>query len=586
MRGRKPKIVTDSVTGRAGIQAGIVLCLGLITAGGCTSFWRSGSDEGDKDAHLRELLKVPKAPDLIRDASIVQGMNTIQVDGVAAVNGLPGTGAPAIPSAYRDQLLDEMRRHEVQDPNHFLELNQTALVRVRAYVPPGARRGDPVDLKIFSPPRTETKDLHGGWVLESRLRHQQVLQSSVRQSDVMIVGTGPVLTRADYDPATDDAYRIEGKVLGGGRIQITRKLGLILRPEFQHVKMSAAISSAINRRFFFFDGTTRRGIAKAIEDDYIEVEIHPRYRDNVGRMMAVVRALGVAPESSATQVRLTDLANRLSEPATAFDAALQLEGLGESAIPTLLQGLESSNPELRFYAAEALAYLDRSEAIEPLIEATRNTAAFRHSALLALQGIDQQSAIKGLASLMIEPSLETRYGAFCSIRRRPDGRQHLAGRVVGDAFRLYEVAPDGPPAVIVSLRQSPEIVLMGSPQNLQIHSYLLGPSGIILKTDPEKPDHLRISRFKAGEGDRRVVVPSSVRAVLEGIVEVGGGYGDAVAVLREAKQKGFLLDQLAIDPLPQPLRTYFREDEQEDEDDSAAENENAPDSDATAAVTQ
>ncbi|WP_442507520.1 flagellar basal body P-ring protein FlgI [Novipirellula sp. SH528] len=576
MRGRKPKVTTDSVNGRVRVNVLMAVCVVFIAAGGCTSFWRNGSEESDKEAHLRELMKVPKPPDLIRDASIVQGMNTIAVDGVAAINGLPGTGAPAVPSVFRDQLLDEMRRHEVQDPNHFLELDETALVRVRAFVPPGARRGDPVDLKITSPPRTETTDLHGGWMLESRLRHQQVLQSSVRQSDVMIVGTGPLLTRADHDTASDAAYRLEGRILGGGRIQISRKIGLILRPQYQHVKMASAIAAAINRRFYFFDGTTRRGIAKAMEDDYIEIEVHPRYRDNIGRMMAVVRAMGVAPESSATQTRLTDLGKRLSEPSTASDAALQLEGLGDSAIPTLLQGLESSNPELRFYAAEALAYLDRVEAIDPLVTAAVQTSAFRHPALLALQGLDQRQAVEGLTRLMNEQSLETRYGAFCSIRRRADGRQHLSGRVVGDAFRMYEVAPDGPAAVIVSLQESPEIVLMGRPQNLQITSHLMGPAGIILKNDPEKPGFIRISRFRAGEDDRLLIVPSSLHSVVEGIAEVGGGYGDVVAVLREAKKKGYLVDQLAISPLPRAMRTYFRDDNDESDD----ENESGSQSDA------
>lgn len=543
----------------------------FVTASGCTSFWPGKSEEKEKEKRLAELMKVPKPPDLIGEASIIQGMNTVQVDGVAAVNGLPGTGAPAIPSAYRDQLLEEMRRYDVKDPNHFLELNETSLVRVRAYVRPGARRGDSVDLTILSPPKTDATDLHGGWVLESRLRHQQVLQSSVRQSEVMIIGTGPVLTRADYDPTTDRSYRLEGMVLGGGRVQINRKLGLILRPEFQHVKMATAISSAINNRFYFFDGTTRRGISKAVEDDFIELEVHPRYQNNIARMMAVVRAMGVAPESSATQVRLTKLAERLADPGTAADAALQLESLGESAIPTLLTGLKSTNPELRFYAAEALAYLDRPESIDPLVEAIRDTGAFRHSGLLALQGFEQRLAIDGLRSLMKVSSLEARYGAFCAIRRRPDGRQVLSPRVMGDSFRLYVVSPESPAAIAVSLSESPEIVLMGQLQSIQMDSHLIGPAGIILKAD-EKPNHIKISRFRAGHDDRRVIVPSSVRAVIEGIVEVGGGYGDAVAILRELKHKGYLKDQLAIDPLPRALRTYFREELTSNEDgDDASE---------------
>ncbi|TWU37308.1 HEAT repeat domain-containing protein [Novipirellula artificiosorum] len=571
MRGRQLPLVFDLVPPHLlklrAVTVGLLVLFGVMGLGGCSSLWNGDSEDGERDARLRELLKVPAPPDLIRDAAITQGMHTIQVDGVAAVNGLSGTGGAAIPSVYRDQLLEEMRRHDVPDPNHFLELNDTALVRVRSFVPPGARRGDPVDLRILSPPRTETKDLHGGWVMENRLRHQQMLQSSVRQSEVMVVGTGPLLTRADHDPSADEAYCLEGVVLGGGRIQVDRKLGLILRPEYQHVKMAAAIAAAINRRFYFFDGTTRRGIAKAIEDDYIEIETHPRYRGNEARMVAVIHALGVAPESSATQERLLELASRLAEPATASDAALQLEGLGESAIPTLLEGLQSSNPELRFYAAEALAYLDRTEAIEPLVEAARDVAAFRHPALLALQGIEQHLAIDGLSRLLQEPSLETRYGAFCAIRRRPDGRQHLTAEALGDSFRLYEIPSDALPAIVVSLKEHPEIVVFGTPQPMQISTFLMGPHGVMLKSDPKQPGMLRVSRFQAGKDDMRATVASDIRSVIQGIAAVGGGYGDVVAVLREAKEKGFLKDQLAINPLPKSLRTYFREDPPESEED-------------------
>lgn len=225
-------------------------------------------------------------------------------------------------------------------------------------------------------------DLSGGWLLDTRLRQQiavkkQLMQSSVRQSEVMGVGAGPILTSAATTGSTDANNKIEGSVISGGRVQTSRLLALVLRPQYRHVAMSSAIASAINRRFFFFDGTTRKGIAEPLEDDYIQLEVHPRYRDSIGRLMAVVRAIGVAPESSDTQKRLASLAIKLASPTTAADAAIQLEGIGDSAVPTLIDGLKSSNPELRFYAAEALAYLDRTEAIVPLESAVREVAAFR-----------------------------------------------------------------------------------------------------------------------------------------------------------------------------------------------------------------
>lgn len=542
------------------------ITLSLTAAGGCTSFWKRDQNDPSNNPKLAKLLKVPDPPDLIREAAIPHGMQSVRVNGVAIVNALPDTGGPALPSTFRDMLLEEMKRKEIPNPNDFLELNTTALVQVLGTIPPGSRRGDTIDLEILTPTKTEATDLHGGWLLDTRLRHQKVLDSAVRSSDVLAVGTGPVLTRGDHEGEADGALRVQGTVLSGGVVQNDRKLGLVLRPDFQHVKMSAAIAQAINHRFYFFDGSTRRGIAEPIEDDFIQLDVHPRYRNSVSRLMAVIRAIGVAPESSNTQVRLTELGERMKLPAKAADAALQLEGLGEPAIPTLLDAVQSSNPELRFYAAEALAYLDREEAVDPLIAAIRAEPAFRAPALKALEDMQHHNVVEGLQRLMDSPSLETRYGGFSTLRNREDGRQKLAGQNLRGTYRLYQVASTAQPAVVVSLRRNPEIVLFGDVQPLQIETFFLGPSGIMIRSVSET-GQLRISRFQAGKDDAFAEVDNTLAGILEGLTEVGGGYGDAVALLRMAKTQGILPDQLAFDPLPKNLRTYYR-NEGSDEDDS------------------
>ena len=539
--------------------------IAIIATSGCTSFWQRDSKDSDGESHLRELMKVPDPPKLVREAAVPRGMRPINVHGVGLVNSLANTGGPADPSSLRDQLLEEMRRNGVSDPNQILELQDTALVQVTARIPAGARRGDPLDLEVVAPPRSRVSDLHGGWLLDTRMRHRQVLDSSVRQSDVLAMATGAVVTRANCKPGQDASLKTEARVLGGGLVQSERKLGLILRPEYQHVKMASRIAEAINRRFFFFDGSTRRGIAKAVEDDYIEIEVHPRYRGNEYRMMAVILALSPDLNAASTQLRLSELAKQLSNPVTASDASLQLEGLGEDAIPTLTAGVESLNEELRFYAAETLAYLDQTAAIGPLEMSIRQEPAFRHSALTAMEGITNPLAADALERLFDEASMETRYGAFVALRKRDDAQRRLHGQAVADGVMLYDIPSKAAPAIAVSLKQAPEIVLFGDVQDLQINGFLRGPSGLILKPDTADPSLVRISRFRPGNEDRRVVVSNSIEDVIRGIGQVGGGYGDLIQVLREAKEKGFLADQLAFDPLPEPLRTYYRDEERSDE---------------------
>ena len=430
---------------------------------------------------------------------------------------------------------------------------------MRAFVPPGAKRGDKIDLAIITPDRSQATDLRGGWLLNTRLRHKRMLNRSVRTSDVMATGTGYVLTRASHQPGEDENLKIEGRVLRGGVVQKDRELNLVLRPNYKHVKMSAAIAGAISRRFFFYDGTTRRGIAKAVEDDLIQLDVHPRYADNLPRMISVIMAMSIKPESSSTQSLLTSLGARMREPATASDAALQLEAVGENAVPTLLESLKSPNPEIRFYAAEALGYLDRTEAIDPLVEAARDYAAFRHPALLALRGMPHLMVDDAVRRLFDESSIETKYGAFVTLRQRDDGPRRLGALAVGDSFRMYQMPSTAPPAVVLSLREEPELVLFGKKPMIEFTNHLFGPRGLILKADSNTPEEVRISRFRPGKQDRRVVVGNSVAEIAKGIIAVGCGYGEVIEVLRKAKDSGMLKAQLALDPLPDGGRTYYRD---------------------------
>lgn len=531
----------------------------VILLSGCSSLMKSQKDKEAEDEKIRKLLVAPAPPDLIGTATVPHGLTFLAIEGVAAINGLPGTGGPIAPSVYRDELIEEMRRNDVANPHAFLELPETALVRVQGVIGPGARRGDAIDIRVVSPSESDATDLHGGWLMDTRLRQQQRLAGAVRKSDVLAVGMGPVLIRADHESESDPALKLQGLVLGGGRVQQERKLGLVIRPEYQHVKMASQFAKEINARFYFFDGSTRTGIAKALEDDFIGIQIHPRYRRNIHRLMAVVAMVSPAGESSHTQAVLTDLGQRLNEPTTANDAAIQLEALGDSAIPTLLSGLSHANPEIRFYAAQSLAYLDRKEAIVPLTEAARSEAAFRYPALIALEGMDNRAALEALASLMNESSIETRYGAMRSIRRRPDRESVLRSTIMESGYRYYKIASTAPPFIAISLSEAPEIVCFGDDAEVRIDDFLLGPGGLVIRPGETDRQTLRISRFVPGTEDRRAEVPATIEGLLTGISSVGGGYGEAIAVLRAAKTNQHIRCGLALDPLPQAMRTYHRE---------------------------
>ncbi len=534
--------------------------MGLMAAsGGCSALTKSRSEADAQQKNLTKLMVAPDPPALVREAAVPHGLTFLSVEGVAVVNGLPGTGGPIAPSPFRDEIIDEMKHREIPDPHLFLELPETALVRVQAIIPPAARRGDILDLRIISPPKTDATDLHGGWLMDTRLRQQQKLAGAVRKSDVLAIGQGAITSRADHETGEDVALRLQGTVVGGGRVQQDRKLGLVIRPEYQHVKTASQLTAAINDRFYFFDGSKRSGIAKAIEDDFIEVQVHPRYRHNIHRLMAVIAMVCPQGESAQTQTVLADLGLRLKQPTTADEAGLQLEAIGNAAIPTLIGELTNPNAEVRFHAAQALAYLDRNEAIEPLAQLARDEAAFRYQAIVAIEGMTGRPPLDALKSLFDSPSMEARYGALRSIRRRVDRDTAVRSTHMQSGYRLYRVPSTAAPFIAVSLTEAPEIVCFGEDDSVAINDFLHGTGGIVIRPHETAARQLHVSRFTPGGADKRVEVPATIEGLLTGIDMVGGGYGDAIAILRKAKTNNQITCGLALDPLPQSLRTYHRD---------------------------
>lgn len=536
-------------------------------------------DLDEVNLHREKLLKVPEMPDLVKQAAIPHGLNFISVESIAAINGLPGTGGSIPPSPMRDELIEEMKRHDVSDPQLFLERPEIALVRVQAIIPPGARRGDPLDLRILSPPQTSARNLYRGWLLDTRLRQRQLLSGAVRKSDVMVVGTGEVLTRANVENGEDENLKLEGYVLGGGKIQQDRRLGLVIRPEFQHAKLSAKLAHEINQRFYYYNGTAKGGIAKAVEDDFIEIAVHQRYRRNIHRLMAVVGNVYARGENGDIQGRLVDLGRQLNEPMTAADAALQLESLGQSAVPTLLDGMKNPDAEIRFYATEALAYLDRSEAIEPLEAFAADEPAFRYAALIALEAMEGRASLDALQRLLHRDSIEVRYGALRSIRRRSDGQVLMRPTKLGSSVDLYMIASQSSNFIAVSTADRPEIVCYGADAAVRISDFLMGPGGLMIRPDQDHPNQLVVTSFRPGTADRRTTCAANVSGMLEAVVHVGGNYGACVEVLRTAKNRGFIDCGLAIAPLPEAMRDYHRPDET-----ALADLAGLPPTDYTAAV--
>lgn len=499
---------------------------------------------------------------LIGDSTAPFGFDSMQVESVGLVKRLRGDGGDPDVGPLRGIILRDMQRRDVRYPNAELQSSDSAMVQVRAVLRPGIKAGERFDVEVKAPPEAHAVSLRGGYLLESDLTDVAILGGRWAEGRRWARAKGPVL----IDPTAgkeDDAGRTQrGRILGGGIALKDRAMGLVIF-ENPSIVLSQRIGGAINQRF---NMTNRSGIRVPVATpktpEYIELVVHPRYEDNVARYVRVVRSIAVAERPLERAKRLESLERRLLDPVSAQGAALQLEAIGEEAIPTLKAGLVSSDPEVRFYSAEALAYLDQSEAAPVLALIARDDRGFRAHALAALSAMDSASAFEELRMLLTAKSVETRYGAFRSLWAMDSNDSLTRGQWQGQEFCLHELPQlPGEPLVHVTRSYRPEVVLFGAVPRLKTPLLLEAGKEIVIRSDDA--GRLVVSRFSLYKDDiddhspiDRLEVDADVASVVRAIAEVGGRYPDVLEALNSAKQKGYLTCRFEIDALPDPGRSH------------------------------
>jgi flagellar basal body P-ring protein FlgI len=532
-----------------GLRASMLLVLAL--AAGCNGLSirsQSPEDESTTEADKRTL---------VGDCATAFGMYSVKIESVGLVTNLPGTGSDPPPSSERARVMSEMKTLGVENPNQLLASPNTDLVLIRGYLRPGIQEGDRFDVEVRVPTRSENKGLRGGWLMSSRLTELAVAGGSLRQGEVAGTAEGPILV----DPsANNDAGRImlsRGRVLNGGVSKITRPLGLVIKPHYRTVHVSSQIGAAVNRRFHTYKQGVKAGCANPKTDQFIDLTLHPRYKDNVERFVRVVRSLPLKESSDEQLARLALLERNLLDPITSASAALKLEAVGKPAIPVLKKGLESPNVEVRFYAAEALAYLDERAAAAPLGEIARDQPAFRAFAMAALGAMDDFEACETLRNLLSSPSAETRYGAFRALWAMNEHDPYIIDQKITDEFHYHVLDVTGPPMIHFTRNNRPEFVVFGRDQRFT-HPLSLeaGPRILLNSTDP---DHITVSRFEVGRPDQKRVVSMQVDEVIRAISDLGGTYPDVVQALQQAKATKALPSRLEMEAVPKAGRIYQRE---------------------------
>ena len=526
-------------------------------------------DEDESGDDFETKLDVP----MVGDYVTFSGLNRVVLEGVGLVHGLNGTGGNPPPSPYRDLLMDDMRRRNVRDSKELLQSPNTALVVVRAFLPPLVSRGDRFDIEVRIPGDTGATSLTGGRLLETILSETAIVPGrGMMKGDMVAKARGPILNSTGEGSQDSLAGVLKrGRVLGGGLSLVDRDMALYVKSDFRTYRNITRLADRIGERFFAYNEYgTQEPLSKPQTDQRIILKVHPNYRNNYPRYLQVIQNIAFRETPVSRRIRMKRLEKDLMQPELAEQAALQLEAIGNDAVPVLRAGLKHRNLECRFHSALALAYLGESDGIAVLSEAALKERAFRVFAFAALSMIDDSQANLALRNLMsAQPGLdgdpydsaETRYGAFRALWTLDKRDPFLAGEKLNREFWIHTLDTRGGPIVHLTHWRRAEVSIFGSDQQFRTPLALRAGDHIMVTCRPGS-DQVTVSRFLRTGKDLKKVVSTRIEDVVRAAASLGASYPDISQMMVQADRQKNLPGRFEIDALPQAGRVYYRESAQ------------------------
>ncbi|HEU5117274.1 MAG TPA: flagellar basal-body P-ring protein, partial [Isosphaeraceae bacterium] len=384
----------------------------------------------------------------------------------------------------------------------------------------------------------------------------------------------------------------QGRVLGGAKIKLEEvPYALVLKENRRSVKNAGLISGIVGQRFFYLDGVNQKSMAQTkATDQYLALKVPRNYHQNQARYFQVLQLLPVVDTPDLRADRLERWGKELLDPKTCGQAAMKLEGMGRNAVDTLKTGLDHENPLVRYFSAEALAYLNDGSGADELMKVVTTWPEFRAFALAALAASDQASTLTKLRDLMANPDPEIRYGAFNALKAADEENSYL-GKVrilkdrmpeppddpnsdeamafqiamaravrarASDPFSLYLVDCEGPPMIHVSNTRRCEIVVFGDRQRL-LPPVVLGSASSVLLNASQGDNSVQIARISPealDQSDTKINSSLDLGEVIKEAANLGATYPQIVEILRMADRQKNLEGPLVVDAIPEPVSDY------------------------------
>lgn len=542
------------------------VCIGLLTLAvstgtiGCSSWMnRKKEVKFDKDVRkFRELMEDPDRPRIVGEVASALGLAAKQYDSFGLVHNLPGTGGIVKPGQHREIILSDMRQRDIPNPEKVLDSPETAMVKLQSFANPGDRKNDLLDVSVEVSSECNATDLREGYVLPARLRELVSLDGRLRKSNDKANVSGEVVVFPKSYRESDELELRKGVIIGGAKLLESHKLGLQLDKDYRHVLIVKKIQEAINSRFFFSQNSKQNLVAEGKNDWHIVITMVPKYRLDPAHFMSVIMSTGFNETAEEVAERIEGCRRLLVNRETARRASCELEAIGSNqAKEELANGLNSSDIEVRFHSAYALAYLDDARAVPVLVELAQTQPAFLPLCLVGLSVAETPTAREGLERLLQDPNPEICFGAFWAIRNRNPNDMTVIGETIGDICSFVQV-PSSHQLLAVSLQQKKEIVLFGSNTTVVLPATAKPTPSMVLTPMPTGQIHM-MKRHSGGE-TTTATVDSNIAAIVRGMAMLAANYTDIVHTIETLNTGNSLSIPVAMNPRPRAGRIFKRDD--------------------------
>ena len=548
----------------------LVACSLAFACRGC--IW-PGEDNPKVDLGVKPqasaLAKSAAYRDTIGAISYYEGLAPLPVRGYGLVVGLEGKGSSDCPKEIYNRLVRAMYKQqgsgggvvgvERKSPEELIEDPDTAVVLVRGRIPPAALAGTRFDVVVMALPGTQTKSLRGGRLYPTDLEiFRNISASASISGQVLARVAGPVFLNpfSDEESATRVTSR-EGVVLGGAVVTKDRDSRLVLtQPSYGWVRK---IQNRINDHF-----PGPRRVANATSPSFVELRVPREFKGSEAHFLALVRGLYLSREPTFEATRARLLGEELVHPAAPHARiALCFEGLGQKALPVLIELYPHPKDYVSFHAAAAGLRLGDHLAGD--VMASHASDALCEYRFQAIRALGESKGMAGgamtLRRLLGDEDPRVQIAAYEALVKRGDTA--IQSRPIGrDNFVFDQVSTPGKGFVYAKRSGERRIALFGRDLRCTPPILYRAPDGRITITAQEGDDRLTVLRQVISTGSVSPPIPAPFELAdliplmgnyagvdLEGeVIGLGLDYGAVVRTVHQLSSDGatnaqFILEQ-------------------------------------------